>query len=527
MADEVRRWGVLRATFPWLLCVASGGLLAAGFAPFDQAEVAWFAVAPLIVALRFVPPRRLFLAGLAAGAFGWLVSLFWLTRVTGLGWFGLALYCALYTGAFAWIVGRRLQRVGVLTFSGNLGTMALAAAAWAGLEWVRAHLATGFAWNPLGVSQHGNLAILQLARWGGVYLLSALLVWLSAGVALTILRYVECRGRWGRRPHPELLIGFLVPAAGFAAGWLAWSRPEVPGRPLRAAVVQTAIPQDEKWDRAKIELIYRRLTELTSGAVMSAPQLVIWPETALPDDVRSSPASYDVVSRLASNGVPLLVGSMDTDWPDAGKPVYFNSSFLFNADGMIEGEYRKRHLVIFGEYVPLRNALPFLKAMTPIEESFTAGSTSTVFQLAGGEVPFSALICFEDTVSDLARESVRNGARLLVNQTNDAWFDPWWGQWQHMAHSILRAVENGVPVIRCANTGVSCFIDARGRVVEALTRDGQVNFPGFSTGELSIPGPGFRPTFYTRHGDVFALTCLFVSALGAVALWRDRPPPGH
>jgi len=340
---------------------------------------------------------------------------------------------------------------------------------------------------------------------------------------VTLIRYIECRGRWGRRPHPELLIGFALLAGAFALGWQAWGRPAPPGHVLRAAVVQTDIPQDEKWDRAKIELIYGRLRELTSGALLTAPHLVIWPETALPDDVRFSPASYDLVADLATNGVPLLVGSMDTDdQPGAREPTYYNSTFLFDADGSIIGEYRKRHLVPFGEYVPLRNLLPFLKAMTPIQASFTGGHTSTVLRLPGAPVPFGALICFEDTVAALAREAVHNGARLLINQTNDAWFDPWWAQWQHMTHSILRAVENGVPVIRCANSGVSCFIDARGRVVHRLDRHGQVRFPGFTTGEVAVPGEAFQPTFYTRHGDVFAGTCLALVAAVGLARLRSR-----
>jgi apolipoprotein N-acyltransferase len=125
-------------------------------------------------------------------------------------------------------------------------------------------------------------------------------------------------------------------------------------------------------------------------------------------------------------------------------------------------------------------------------------------------------------VAGLARESVRNGARLIVNQTNDAWFDPWWAQWQHMAQSVLRAVETGVPVIRCANSGVSCFIDRSGRVLDVLEEGGKVRFPGFRTSEVQVPMGPFEPTFYTRHGDVFAITCALVAALAGLAAWRAR-----
>lgn len=522
MAAVGRGWLRIKRVLPWILALTSGLLLAASFAPVNKGELAWCALVPLLVAVRFVEPRRLFLLGWAAGAAFWLVSIFWLTRVTAFGWFGLSLYCAAYTGLFTWLLGLRIQRAGVSTLARNLLTMLLACAAWAGLEYLRAVIATGFPWNLLGLSQYSNLPAIQFAAWGGAYLVSALVVWVNAGMALTVLRYIETRGKWGRRPHLELIAGFMLLAVAFAAGWQLAGRRAVGEVRLRAAVIQTAIPQDEKWDAAKVKLIYQRLWELTSTALATEPHLVIWPETALPDEVRSSPPSYDLVFALATNGVPLLVGSMDADWPDAGEPHYYNSSFLFDADGSIVAEYRKRHLVPFGEYVPLRRALPFMKAMTPIEASFDGGRTSTVFQLAAPPVAFSALICFEDAVAGLARESVRNGARLIVNQTNDAWFDPWWAQWQHMAQSVLRAVENGVPVIRCANSGVSCFIDRSGRVLDVLEEGGQVRFPGFRTSELLVPMGPFEPTFYTRHGDVFAITCALVTLLAGIAAWRAR-----
>ncbi len=163
--------------------------------------------------------------------------------------------------------------------------------------------------------------------------------------------------------------------------------------------------------------------------------------------------------------------------------------------------------------------------MTPIEDSFSAGTTSTVFQLRSPAVRFSSLICFEDTVARLARESVRNGARLLVNQTNDAWFDPSSGSRQHMAHCVLRCVENRVPAVRAANTGVTCAIDPYGRVYDTLEReDGDTVFPGFATTAVQVPGTAFVPTFYTQHGDAFGRAAgAFVVALG-VGAWLLRRP---
>ncbi len=387
---------------------------------------------------------------------------------------------------------------------------------------MRSTFATGFAWNALGVSQYRNVALLQGAAWGGVYAVSALIVGVNAGMALTIMRYVKRGGHWGRRPHLELMLAFLVLALAFFGGarrvrGLADGPVE-----LRVGLVQTGIPQDDKWDEGTVELIYERLDQLTRAAHRAGPlDLVIWPETALPDDVRYSQASYDLVYSLCTLGAPLLVGSMDSEWPEDRRPVFYNSSFLFDPEGRVVERYDKQHLVLFGEYVPFQRALPFLTAMTPIQESFTPGTNATVFRLDQPPVAFSVLICFEDTVSRLARKAVRAGARLLVNQTNDAWFDPSSASRQHMAQCVLRVVETGVPALRAANTGATCYIDRRG-VVAVLLKDekGGTIFPGFTTA-VARPAPeDMPPTFYTRVGDAPAIGAGLLALMGVYAIRR-------
>ncbi len=517
-------WAKLKQWAPELGAVASGLLLSASFAPMQAAEAAWIALVPLMVVLRFAPARDSFRLGVLAGSTFWFTSICWLARVTLPGWILLALYCALYVGAFARVVSLWWSRFGADRFLPNLGFMALTALAWAGLELVRSTFATGFPWNALGVSQYRNAALLQIAAWGGVYAVSALIVWVNAGLAATVLRYLERGGRGGRRPHPEIFLGFLVLALAFYAGARRVRELGVGEGHLRAALIQTNIPQDDKWDETTVDMIYGRLRELTATALRSGPlDLMIWPETALPDDVRSSPASYDLVYALVTNGVPLLVGSMDTEWRDEGKPLFYNSSFLFDRHGVIKGAYDKRHLVPFGEYVPLRRILPFMTAMTPIQESFTHGKTSTVFRLEEPAAAFSVLICFEDTVAALGRAAVRNGARLLINQTNDAWFDPSSASRQHMAQCVVRCVENAVPALRVANTGVSCAIDRRG-VVTSVLEDGAggTRFAGFKTVSIRLPSDDMPLTFYTRHGDVLPAGAGLLSVLGCLLVARRR-----
>lgn len=504
----------------WIVATASGALLYAAFAPLEISEAAWIALVPLMVALRFQAERAgAFRMGLLAGAVFWIASIWWLSRVTIVGWLVLAMYCAIYIGLFALAIHEWLRRFGAERILPNLGMMVFAACAWAGLEWFRSTFATGFAWNPLGASLYRNIALLQPAAWGGAYAVSALIVWVNAGIAVTVIRYIERRGRWGRRPHVETMLGVLVLALTFWGGARrAQSLADGP-RELRVALIQTAIPQDEKWDAEKVELIYSRLSDLTRAAHRAGtPDLVIWPETALPDDVRYSQPSYDLVYALCQLGAPILVGSMDSEWPEDAKPRFFNSSFLFDTEGRVVERYDKQHLVMFGEYVPFQQALPFLKAMTPIQESFTAGTNATIFRLEQPSVSFATLICFEDTVSHLARRAVKAGARLLVNQTNDAWFDPSSASRQHMAQCVLRVVETGVPALRAANTGVTCWIDRRGVVASVLQdANGGTIFPGFLN-VMARPAPDdLDLTFYARHGDVLPISAgLF--ALGVLAL---------
>ncbi|MBP7830229.1 MAG: apolipoprotein N-acyltransferase [Kiritimatiellae bacterium] len=504
----------IRAALPAAAGSLSGLLLFAAFPPLEWRNAAWVALVPLLLTARFLPPRRAVKMGFLAGAVFWLGSISWLTRVTGIGWIILSLYSALWFVPPVLLFSAWTARRGAASGLANLALMALVTTAWTGAEYLRSTLFTGWPWNPLGVSQYANLPLIQVARGGGVYAVSALVVWANAALALTILRYLEVRGRWGRRPHPELMMGFLAVALAVAYGWRSLRADRAEGLPLRVAVVQPNIPQDEKWTAAKFDMIYGRLRTLTEQALrVGGSDLVVWPETAVPDDIRDSEASYGLAVEMVTNGTPLLVGSMDTEWLDEG-PRYYNSSFLFDTNGIIVKGYDKRHLVIFGEYVPLQPFLPFVQALTPIQASFSPGHTSTVFRLDRPDIPFSVLICFEDTVAPLAAESVRHGARVLFNQTNDAWFDPGWAPKQHMIQCVFRCVENAVPAVRCANTGISCFIDRRGRVHDVLDDgNGFTRVMGMRSAEVRVPAEDMPLTFYTRHGDRFAQSCAGIGVL--------------
>jgi len=507
-------------TLPWIAAVGTGLLLAASFPPLEWSECAWIALAPLLIASRYADPRRALRLGFAAGLAFWMPTLSWLVYVTAFGWLLLAAYCSLYLAAFAVLTSLWFRWAGANRWTRNLLALVIVPAAWVSLEYARSNLLTGFSWNALAISQYRVLPLRQIAAWGGVSAVSAVLVVFNTGIVATVLRYREAGARPGRTAHPELAVAFLVMVLAMLHGIQTVRNDRPTMTPVQIGLVQTDIPQVDKWTEETVPLIFERLETLTQEILDGeSVDLIVWPETALPSDVRYDPASLLLVTNLVQGGVPILVGSMDYVLPYDGPIRYYNSSFLFETDGTISHGYDKQHLVMFGEYVPLERWLPFMKAMTPNMASFTPGKVATVFRLAAPDIPFAVLICFEDTMPRLARNYVREGARLLVNQTNDAWFERSSAARQHMAHCVFRCVENRVPAIRCANTGVTCFIDHLGEIRSELKDESGSTF---TAGQLVhwalVPQDDRDLTFYTRHGDVFAWGCLLVSGLWTAGL---------
>ena len=567
------RWSV-----GWRALAVAGSavLLAMAFPPVGESRLAWVALAPLLAVARFTPPMRSLRWGFAGGFLFWLLSLAWLLRlsrtgtilpVAALAWAALSAYCAIYTGLFLAVVsflfsGARERDSSAAetpesAVSGVRSVLLVCGVPllWVGFEYLRSVLFTGFPWNQLGVSQYRNVGIIQLAEWGGVYAVSGVLMIMNLLVFLIGMRLAGMLRRepGARRWQPEVTFGLAVVLLLMLLAQVRTSHVgarSVSGQAVSVAVIQPNIEQRKKWVEGTEAEIYGRLDDQTELALASVSRLdlVVWPETVLPSAVNADPEALTFVKGLARDQAPLLAGSIEAigepQEPDVAK--YYNSSFLFGRDADVLQIYRKRHLVIFGEYLPFDRFIPFLQRMAPLGFTCTPGGTSTVFRLPllraagagdaaglagstgrdgrGREACFSVLICFEDTLPGLARESVRNGARFLVIQTNDAWFDPSPCSLQHVSHSVFRCVENRVPAVRAANTGVSCFIDRQGRIEDAGTleqRDWDRCVTRYRTSVLAVEGPDMPLTFYARYGDLpFALPCGVLSLLGFALVAR-------
>lgn len=501
---------------PVMGSLLSGMLLALSFPGFGNSSLAFIGLVPLMFAVQSVSTRKAALLGLLAGFVFFMVSMGWLHNLTGtvagvalkasavLGYAVLSLYCALYFIPAAITVSLCVKRWGVRGFRTNVRLMFSVTMVWVAAEYLRSFLFSGFPWNPLGVSQYASPVLIQIAEWGGVYIVSACIVWMNTALFITLYQYIRGIRMKHYRPHGELMLGLLPIALSVAYGLHILFNPPMPQQAVQVALVQPNIPQTEKWDREKDQQIRDTLEVLTETAArIDGINLIIWPETALPDFVRVSQPSQDLVGRMVAQGYPLLAGTMDVRYSESTR-TYYNSSILFGTNGTEMAKYDKQHLVPFGEYVPFPK---LMGKFTPIEVDFAGGTESTLFPLQD-RGPFSVLICFEDIVAPLSVKAVRNGARWLVNQTNDAWFDPGAQSEQHLAHAVFRCIENRVPMARCCNTGITCTIDAFG----AVTRNLEPRTSGFAVNVIHPRPVGLKKTFYTRHSDAFAKFSLIASA---------------
>jgi apolipoprotein N-acyltransferase len=298
---------------------------------------------------------------------------------------------------------------------------------------------------------------------------------------------------------------------------------------LKVTLVQPSIPQTLIWNSENDMERFHELIRLSELALTNETDLLIWPEAAIPKMLRyNEEIRLPLLNLARAHHVWTIVGSDDAEpGTNPDNPAYFNASFLINQEGEVVARYCKRNLVIFGEYVPLVRWLPFLKWFTPINGGFTSGTRAAQFELTDLKIKTSPLICYEDTFPQLGRESAGDDTDFLVNLTNDGWFGEGAAQWQQAACATFRAVENGLPLVRCANTGLTCWIDEAGRIRELFSDStGSVYGAGFVT--MAIPITENRtPTFYHQHGDWFGWGCVVFSALvaGRQCLAQRRSKP--
>ena len=500
-----------------LLAAISGLLLTGAFPKIGFDWLIWFALLPLLYALKNMPAWAAFRMGFVTGLIHFLTLLYWLVPVmrtygylpaylsiTVLCLFAavLALFIALFSAVLA-AFGKTPVRSLIMIPIG-----------WVALEYLRTFIFSGFPWELLGYSQFNRLQLIQISDIFGVYGLSALIAFTNATLFISLLHFTKRRWQDSNISN-RLAVGsiiVLMAAFGLTLLYGHWRLNDVTKRmtaspKARVAVIQGNIDQAIKWNPAfQIDTV-EKYNRLSASIIEQHPDLIVWPESATPFfflyDIKPSELVFEGIHQTAKDyliGSPSFVRQNDV-------AKYFNSAYLISPQSKTMGKYDKTHLVPYGEYVPFKKWLPFLGKIVAQVGDFEAGAIGNTLQWKDQKI--GVQICYEIIFPGLSRAMARNNASLLINITNDAWFGTTSGPYQHFSMAVFRAVENKRSLARAANTGISGFIDPAGRILTAtaLLEEAAV--------VRSIPLLKEK-TVYTIIGDLFARLCMAVVVLAAL-----------
>lgn len=512
------------------LAIAGGGLSALALSPFNAFPVLW-ATIPVFVWLIDSAAgndrRHRGRTFLAAAAVGWCFGLGYF--VGGLWWIGAAFLVD--ADQFAWLMpfavivlpaGLALfwglgTGIAALFWSKGWPRILVLASALSAAEWLRGHILTGFPWNAFGYTLMPSPVMMQSASVVGLWglTLGAFIIF-AAPAALTRAATDAPRGA---RVFAAFATALLAAHLGFGAIRLAGA--DVLADSATVRIVQPALDQSEKWQVENPDEIVARYLTLSRAASEARPNLngltvLVWPESAFPFLLTHRPEVLSAIAELLPDGTTLVTGAVRAD-ERAGKPVEaFNSVLVIDDRGVIVAAYDKVRLVPFGEYVPLRWFFNLfgIRQLIALPEGFSAGASRLTLTLPGA-APFAPLICYEIIFPGAVLASkLRPG--WILNLTNDTWFGETPGPYQHFLQGRIRAVEEGLPVVRAANSGISGIIDPFGRIIDSLP----LGTAGIIDG--SIP-KAVALTAYAQVGDsVFLVLLLLCFALGITGARQAR-----
>ncbi len=468
-------------------------VLALAYLPLPLGFLGWISLARPIAIISKLKGKDAFRAAYFYSFMSNLFQLYWVAIVTPPGMVAAIFILSLYPAIVLLAYNK------IYHFRRNFGLVVLPFL-WVGMEYFRSLTQCAFPWTDLGYSQGYYLTMIQIVSVIGVYGLSFVLVMMN----IFFWQLFSGKNRLERRVSSA--VGFLaLLLVVYVFGWAELPPLEVPPK-YPIALLQGNVPLNEKWGEDTRDLNFILYDSMAQVAGRDSVNLIVWPETAAPAYPRWDSHYRQILAETArKSGVPNLLGAEDATMAD-GKQRSFNSAFQFDTLGRMEYIYHKNKLVPFSEQAPYQNYLPFLsrdflgKYLDAIKTNkvqwwsdFYPGDSIVMF--SSHDVEYSVLICFESAFPDFVRKGVLKGAQFIVNITNDTWFGKSPGPFQHLRLVVFRAVENRTWIARCANSGISGFVDPYGRVREET---------GLFRKEVVIGGvnPAIGFSIFTKTGPI-------------------------
>ena len=510
---------MIRRVSPEFLAVISGLLLAFSYPPFDLFFLAWVAWLPLWIAIQQKGWQSGFRLGYLTGFVFTLLTFNWIANNSGTSlliamssMLGAVLYLSLAFGLYGFLIAGIGRRAGT-------PALWLAPFLWVSIEYLYSYPTydMAFPWMNMAMTQNFMLPLLQLAEYGGVFMVS---FWVM--VVNTVLYQIEF-GRLSLR-NQHLLWGILgLSIVGFIlfGGVRMKVISESYSKWIPVGVVQTNLDPAEKWVRSKKTQHVEDVMKLTREAVAQGASIVVWPESAVPAHLRYYPQFDRMIKHFVrSENVSILTGALHHE-REGDAYRYFNSAFFY-APGEPVPIYSKQRLVPFAERIPLSNRYPILKNLNFGQANFEPGEGPIVHPMGSDslKVPTGTMICYESADPHIFRGFIDSSAALMTIITNDAWLGRSLGPVQHLAAGRLRAIEHRISIARAAQTGISAFIMPSGRIVERIPLGGR--------GTFVVDAPvGLPRTTYSTQGDLFALLVILLSSAGLLFILVTRTRSGR
>lgn len=509
-----------------LLAAAGALLLVGSYPPFELPALSFIAIAPAVVLLRSAvelgDPARAFRWGLAYGAAAQGLLLYWIavalwhfTPLSALGYFVTVVVLTCFTGGLFWLVARAAIRGRVPLWVGF-------PVAWTALEWLVGHLGEiAFPWLGLGTSLADAPVLVQWADLAGARGATLWVAWINVTLVEAAIDWGRGKGEGGRAKGSLVRLGAVAGTVVLALGYGVWRMRTLPVRDVGVVgMIQPNEGFDEKWERSPDSVMGRLLDMSRRVSALARPDLIVWPEAAMPGYLEQNPAWDAGIGALArERHAPILAGGLSVTFHADQTYDSYNAAFFYDSTGSRRPYpvYGKRYLVPVTERVPFFpvswfRRIPGLKRWSG---GFARGRELPVYETAIGG--FGVVICYESAFEDLPRRYRRAGADFLVNITNDAWFGRTSAPAQHASHLVLRAIESRMGVARAANSGISQFVDPLGRTYAstALETDALIA-DRLRTSDVT--------TLYVRLGDwVGTLAVLGTLGLAWLALVPRRP----